>query len=227
MSFELATVVGSKARIALIGPPGGGKTFTGLEILENFGCKKIAGIDSERGSMRKYSKRFKFDVEDKITDFDPRKYIETIESAKKAGYDGLLLDSLTHVWSGPGGFLEKVDKMGGSSFSNGWKAMSPVHNKLIDSILTYPGHVVSTMRVKTEYVVEINEAGKAAPKKIGLKPVQRDDMEYEYDYVLNLGHHGDVVVMKQRGCPEIEGLTTTRKELSTIYNAIKKFLEIA
>lgn len=226
MAFETATVVGSKVRAILAGPPGGGKTFTGLEFLETLGCKKIACIDSERGSARKYSKRFKFDVDDKIVDFDPRKYIERMEQAGKLGYDGLLLDSTSPLWNGPGGFLEKVDKMGGSSFSNGWKAMTPVYNKFIEAIYGYPGHVVATARVKTEYVVEINENGKAAPKKVGLKLIGRDDFEYEFDYALNMGQNGEVIVMKQRGCPDIEGLNTTRAELPRIYSSIKKFLEI-
>jgi hypothetical protein len=226
MAFEKAVVTGSFARIGLMGPAGSGKTFGGLQILTELGCKKIACIDSERGRAKKYSGKFTFDVDDKMTDYDPRKYIEKINDAAKAGYDGLLLDSLSHVWAGTGGFLDKVDKMGGSSFSNGWKAMKPVQAQLVQAIVTYPGHVVATMRVKTEYVVEINENGKAAPKKVGTKPVQADDMEYEFDYVLMLGHNGQVNVFKQAGCPELDGLTTTREELPKIYNSIKKFLEI-
>lgn len=43
-----------KARIALVGPPGAGKTYTALRTLKHMGCAKIAVIDTERGSASKY-----------------------------------------------------------------------------------------------------------------------------------------------------------------------------
>ncbi len=225
MGFQEAVKKGSKLRAALLGPAGSGKTYTALELAKTLGCVKVAVIDSERGSAKKYADKFKFLVSEPET-FDPRKYTDEILEAAKQGCDCLILDSFSAVWSGKGGFLEKVDTMGGSSFSNGWKAMSPVYNTLIDTILKYPGHVIATMRSKTEYVVEVNDKGKAAPKKVGTKPVQREDAEYEFDLVLQMGHNGEIFVMKQRGCPKLEGLTTNRSELPMVYQEIKTWLEI-
>ena len=42
------------------------------------------------------------------------------------------------------------------------------------------------MRAKTEYVMEVTEKGKQAPKKVGLAPVQRDGMDYEFTIVLDI-----------------------------------------
>lgn len=38
-------------------------------------------------------------------------------------------------------------------------------------------HILATMRTKNEYVMELNDKGKHQPRKVGTKPVQKDDME--------------------------------------------------
>lgn len=226
MGFEKATTVPGKAKVCLLGGPGGGKTMTGLELLTALGAKKIAVIDSEQGRSRRYAGKYTFDVDDKITDFDPRAYIDRINQAAKLGYDGLLLDSTTHVWQGKNGFLDKVQQMGGNSFSNGWNAMTPLYRTFIETIQNYPGHVVATARVKVDYVVETNDKGKSVPKKLGLTPQQREGFEYEFDFTLNLGVGGEVLVMKQFNCPELDGFQGTRDSLPKIYSEMKRVLEI-
>jgi hypothetical protein len=42
------------------------------------------------------------------------------------------------------------------------------------------------MRVKTEYVIEEDARGKKVPRKVGLQPVQRDGLEYEFDLVADM-----------------------------------------
>jgi hypothetical protein len=67
--------------------------------------------------------------------------------------------------------------------------MSPQTRALIDAILSYPGHVVATMRTKTEYVIEEKERGGRTvkePRKIGLAPKFKDGLEYEFDVVANM-----------------------------------------
>ena len=59
--FAPATKEQSKARVALDGPSGSGKTYTALTIAAALGSR-IAVIDTERGSARKYANEFAFDV---------------------------------------------------------------------------------------------------------------------------------------------------------------------
>jgi hypothetical protein len=198
MGFHKATKKSATGKVAIMGPAGAGKTFTGLQILTLLGVKKLAGIDTERGSMSKYSGDFAFDVNDGMEDFSIRKYLGAIGEAKAAGYDGLLIDSLTHAWSGKGGALEQVNRMGGNKFTNGWGTVTPLQNQLVDSILTFPGHVVATMRSKIEYVMETGADGKAIPKRAGTKPIQRDDVEYEFDLVLDIQQGGNISILKTR-----------------------------
>jgi hypothetical protein len=104
---------------------------------------------------------------------------------------------------GVGGMLEQVDKKtaaarSGSSYSSGWKEMAPVERRMLDAIVSYPGHVIATLRVKTEYVLQEDERGKKKPVKVGLKPQQRDGLEYEFDVVGDLDHEHTLTVSKTR-----------------------------
>ena len=60
------------------------------------------------------------------------------------------------------------------------------------------------MRSKTEYVIEIDEKGKSAPRKVGMSPVQRDGMEYEFDIVAEMNVENEMVVQKSR-CEALSG----------------------
>ena len=119
--------------------------------------------------------------------FDPRDLVRALAAAGAAGYAVVVVDSLSHFWMGQGGMLEQVDhaakrSYGGNSFG-GWKEARPMERQMIDALLAYPGHVLVTMRTKTEWVVQENERGRKEPKKIGTKPEQREGIEYEFTIV--------------------------------------------
>jgi hypothetical protein len=200
MSFKKASKTQSRLRLALVGPSGAGKTFTALRLAKGLG-QKIALIDTERGSASKYSGDVvDFDVLE-LESFAPRMYVEAIKAAEEAGYDVLIIDSLSHAWTGKGGALEMVDKAAKRSQSNNsfaaWRDVTPEHNALVDAILGARMHIIATMRAKTEYVIEeVN--GKRTPKKIGLAPVQRDGLEYEFDVVADVNLEHDFMVSKTR-----------------------------
>lgn len=195
-SFKKATRNQAKARIALMGTAGSGKTYTALRlahVLAQGG--KIAVFDTERGSASKYADDenpdggvFSFDVIDDMKDFAPQQYMQAIAEAEKAGYSVLIFDSLSHAWAGPGGVLEFVDartQAGKSQFSNGWKDGTPLQNQMVERILTAKMHIIATLRTKTEYVVEVVN-GKSQPRKVGMQPVQRQGLEYEFDVILDM-----------------------------------------
>jgi hypothetical protein len=54
------------------------------------------------------------------------------------------------------------------------------------------------MRTKTEYVVEKNDRGKDVPRKVGLAPVQREGMEYEFTVFFDLSSEHIASVSKDR-----------------------------
>lgn len=204
MAFKKATKSQAKLRLAISGPSGSGKTYTALTLGKHLG-ERMAVIDTERGSASKYAGDVAdFDV-DELTDFSVQQYTRAMNDAAREGYDVLVIDSLTHAWSGKGGILEEVDKRGGKF--EAWKQASPLHARFIDAILSYPGHVIVTMRSKMDYLVSQTERnGKRETKieKVGLAPVQRDDVSYEFDVWLEMNDAHNATVSKTR-CRAIDG----------------------
>ncbi len=190
MAFKKAVKSGQKARIAFTGPSGSGKTYSALTVathlLAGTGLR-IAMIDTEHGSASKYADKFDFDVDAMDPPYDPRTFVQKMNEAQASGeYGVLIVDSLTHAWGGTGGLLDLVEKFGKNSQGNkfaGWKEGTPIQNQMIDALLSWPGHVIVTMRSKQDYVLD-NSSGKNKVVKMGMKPIQRDDVDFEFDIVM-------------------------------------------
>ena len=190
--FQKAQRNQTKLRLCLAGPAGSGKTYSALQIAKGLGGR-IAMIDSERGSGALYANICDYDVLQLNPPFDPKFYIEGIKAAEDAGYDVLIIDSLSHAWSGEGGILtihDRVAKAVRNSF-DAWREVTPQHNLLVDAILSSTCHVIVTMRTKTGYEV-ITENGKTKVSKVGLAPIQREGLEYEFTCVLDLSAEGHI-----------------------------------
>lgn len=198
-AFKPATREASYARIALSGPSGSGKTYTALALATAL-SDKVAVIDTERGSASKYVglNGWQFDTvqPDK---YSPLSLVDLLGLAAGGEYGCVVVDSWSHYWMGVDGMLEQADRRakGGNSFS-GWKEVRPDERRMIDALVSFPGHLIVTMRSKTEFVIEEDERGKKVPRKVGLKPEQRDGAEYEFDLVGDLDHDNTLTVVKSR-----------------------------
>jgi hypothetical protein len=223
--FQRATKTQAKLRMALDGPAGSGKTFTGLiaaTALRNGG--KIAVIDTEHGSASKYADMFDFDVL-QLTNFHPQHYIDGIRAAEEAGYSVILVDSLSHAWEGEGGVLELHDQAtarepGRNSYTS-WRLVTPLHHNLVEAMLACKCHLLVTMRSKMEYIL-IEENGKQKPQKVGMAPIQRQGMEYEFDVVADLDYQHNMVISKTR-CFSIADQVVS-KPTAAWFGAIKAWL---
>lgn len=208
LTFSPATKTQAKLRMALIGPAGSGKTMTALKIakaLAEHAGKPIAFIDTEHGSASKYADLVPFDVLE-LASFHPERYIEAIAAAQGAGYGVLIIDSLSHAWMGKDGALQLVDqatkRQKTANSYTAWGDVTPLHNALIEAMLSARMHIIVTMRSKMEYVQEKDANGKTRVRKIGLQPVQRDGMEFEFDVVADIDTDNLLVVGKTR-CPDL------------------------
>lgn len=174
--------------------------MTALRIASGLGGK-IAVVDTERGSASLYmgERGMEFDVIE-LDSYEVENFIEAINAAAAGGYSTLIIDSLSHAWAGKGGILEFVDKagkrQGGGNFG-AWRDATPRHNALVDAILGAPLHVICTLRSKVEYVVE-NVNGRNQVRKVGMQPVQRDGLEYEFTVVGDVTQEHDLIVTKTR-----------------------------
>ena len=203
--FVKAQKFGGKVRMSIAGPSGSGKTYTALSIAQALGGR-VAVIDSERGTASKYADRFNFDVLALNPPYSVERYIAAINAAK--GYDVLVIDSLSHAWAGPGGVLEYVDNRSaayhGSTFG-AWADGTKLQNKLVDNLLSVPGHLIVTMRSKVTYTPDKDEKGKPIIRKLGMQPIQRDGLEYEFDVKSSLLLPDHILVIEETRCPGLDG----------------------
>ena len=198
--FEEVTRKKSKARIALVGPSGAGKTLSALYmaygITGDWG--KIALIDTEHERARFYAERSDLGTGVFLyaalnPPYSPDRYISFVDQAAEAvGEDGvIIIDSFSHAWDNEGGVLDiksEIEKRSSNQNSfSAWNEAGKIQNNLMNTILSVPCHTIITMRAKMAYTMEENERGKMQPVKIGLAPVQRENAEYEFDVVLQIG----------------------------------------
>jgi nucleoside-triphosphatase THEP1 len=179
ITFTKAEKAKAKARVLLAGASGSGKTTAARDIATALG-KKVALIDTECGSASLYADRYSFDVLELAPPYEPERFIEAIQAAESAGYDVVVIDSITHEWSGPGGCLEIKTKLG-DRFQD-WAKVSPRHEKFVQSMLRSKAHIVATVRSKQGYAMD--EKGKV--QKQGMEPQQRDGLDFEFTLVLNI-----------------------------------------
>lgn len=200
--FQKASKKKAKLRLAIDGPAGAGKTYTALRMANGLleSGKRIRLIDSERGSASKYADKFDFDVAELAPPYSVERYAACVQAATQDADTGVLIvDSMSHLWAGEGGVLDTVDAMGGDNkFGKGWRKVSPMHNRFIDQILAAPCHVIVTMRSKMEYSSEKDGNGKTVIRKVGLKPVARDGVEFEFDVVMDVDQDHNATVSKTR-----------------------------
>ena len=202
--FEIhrATKCRAKLRLGMSGPAGSGKTYSALLIAHGLGGR-IAMIDTEHGSGDLYADLLPegYDVLQLTPPYTPARYIEAIQALEAAGANTIIVDSLSHAWSGEGGSLDRHGKIADRSGNSwqAWRQVTPEHNALVEALLQSPCYVIATMRAKTEYVQDKDErTGRQIVRKIGLAPVMRDGIEYEFTIFMELDSQHMAHVGKDR-----------------------------
>ncbi|MFD8970495.1 AAA family ATPase [Streptomyces sp. NPDC059568] len=210
-AFAPATREQARARIGIQGPAGSGKTKTLLRIAEGLAQGGPIGlVDTERGSALTYAT-----VPNRpelgghsflhlpMDTHDPRHLTGVVAEAERIGLAVLGIDSWSHFWNGRGGLLEIVEKAGSASGSGGtfggWRTGNPIEQAMLDALLNFRGHLIVTMRTKTDYVIQ----GKTVTK-VGTKTVQRDGTEYELGVLMDMVE-GTATITKTRYEP-LDGL---------------------
>jgi hypothetical protein len=184
-----------------MGPTGSGKTMSALYLGFGIGGK-VGVIDTENGSADLYADEGEYDVITLEKPYTVASYRAAIQAFEDEKYDVIIIDSLSHAWAGSGGLLDKQGQIAKRNPSQNsytaWREVTPDHNALVEAMLTSPAHIIATMRVKTEYVLEVNDKGKQVPRKVGLQPVQRDGLEYEFTVVMDIDADHKATASKDR-----------------------------
>jgi hypothetical protein len=193
------------AAIGFAGPSGAGKTLGALitaygmmlekypDLTDEERWDKIALIDTEHERSLVYEgvevqgvKIGQFLFVSLDAPYTLSRYEQAVKAVKQAGAEVVVIDSISHAWEAEGGLLDLQQEKGGNF--QAWRDVNPVYAKFIDLItgVTHRIHTLSTMRLKQEYHVGQTETGKLEVKKLGLKTVQRDSLEYELQLVFNI-----------------------------------------
>tara|TARA_B100001146_G_scaffold225178_2_gene247302 strand:+ start:22720 stop:23613 length:894 start_codon:yes stop_codon:yes gene_type:complete len=168
-----------KLRLGLSGASGFGKSYSALLLA--FGItndwSKIAVIDTENSSANLYAHLGSFNVLSLCEPYSPERYTEAIRTCENSNMEVIIIDSITHEWSGEGGCLNIHEKLGGR-FQD-WAKVSPRHQGFIDAILKSPCHIITTVRRKVDYTMDTDINGRAKVTKLGFKEITREGFEYE------------------------------------------------
>lgn len=204
--------------VALVGPSGSGKTYDALLLARGFleelgltadrrgpgvewwnydaaqggepaGPARVLVADTEAGSAVDYDHLYPFDVCEIEPPYTIERYRAAYDQAVAGGYTVLVIDSGTHLWAGDGGILSEKDAMvrGGSrSGFDDWAKLTPKWEAFKSGVITQRKlHLIVTFRTKTDYDKD-PATGKRV--KVGLKPIARDEIEYEFTTVLEIDH---------------------------------------
>jgi hypothetical protein len=202
MEFKKAERKKAWLKLAYTGPSGSGKTYSALLVAKGMGGR-IAVVDTENESAQLYAGLPEMPEFDHLS-IDPpytiEKYTAAIKLALDQGYENLIIDSLSHAWAGEGGLLdqkEALDARGGKGEKNkfaNWGAITKQQEHFKAWLLKADIHLQVTMRSKQDYV--LTEGNK--PVKVGLAPVQREGMEYEFTTVFDLAMNHSAQASKDR-----------------------------
>ena len=196
--FQKANKQSTHIKLAITGPSGSGKTYSALRLakgLANGG--KIAFIDTENESASLYADSFDFDVVNVEAPYSIDKLVNPAKEALNNDYDVMIVDSASHFWDGVLEYKSSLDKRGGNSFAN-WNTANEHYKLMLRAILFSKIHVIVCMRSKMEYILQENEKGKHVPQKVGMAPIMRDGVEYEFTTVFDLDIHHQAQVSKDR-----------------------------
>lgn len=208
-------------RMAIQGASGSGKTRSALEIAKYLAGPggQIALIDTEQ-SAALYSNEVDFDIDDDFGPLGKESYHQDVFKKKiiaavGGGYNVVVLDSATHLWKGPGGFLAQIEAISKAAQARGgkydsfaaWKTVDPLYMSFMQFIRKVPIHVIFCIRAKTEYEKQPGANGKGSLVKVGLSPEYRENFEYEFDIQCAINMEHEMVPLKHRLDNVLDGKT--------------------
>src|SRR3989304_2100738 len=168
MSFEFRPAVREAVAllIGLIGPSGGGKTYSAMRLAKGIcGDKPFAVIDTEAGRAKHYADLFRFDHGDLKPPFLPSTYADAIKVADEAGYKAVIVDSGSHEWAGEGGILdwqeEELQRMAGDNWKKreackmaSWIKPKMGHKQMIQRLLQVRANLILCFRAEEKIKME-------------------------------------------------------------------------
>lgn len=239
-SFKEAKPVNTFVKMALAGPQNSGKTVSALRIAAGLGGE-TALIDSENKRALKYAGQFKFKHLALDPPFCSENYEAAIAAAVKAGFNNVIVDSMSHEHEGPGGMLEQVeqylarktadiederarDKKREALKMSAFIGPKAARNRLIQfGIQRINANVILCFRAKNKMEMKKEKwhnevSGKSGEKTVvesaGLQPIGGEEFWYEMD----------VVAMMQEGARGKPSWDEKASRINDMGGALTKYL---
>ena len=211
-TFEAKPAVRSRVPLllGLMGPSGGGKTFSALRLAT--GISKVAGgeiyvVDTESKRALHYAEDFKFKHVPFGSPFSPDDYLQVLQFCAKDGATTIVIDSMSHEHEGPGGVLEwqanEVERLTGGDPKKAdnmkflaWSAPKQARRRLLNSILQMDVNIIFCFRAKEKVKLEKGEK----PGSMGWMPIAGE--EFLFEMTVNF-----LLPPAAEGVPQWRGLT--------------------
>jgi len=177
--------------IGAVGASGSGKTFSAMRLAQGIvGDGRFAVIDTEARRALHYADMFRFDHCEMTPPFRPDSYTRAIEAADKAGYKAIVVDSMSHEWSGEGGVLdwqeEELTRMAGDSWQKreackmaSWIKPKMAHKAMVQKFLQVRAHLILCFRAEEKIKMEKDANNKTVIVPVGWQPICSKEMPYE------------------------------------------------
>ena len=234
MNLTKAKRTNTKIKLSLQSLSGAGKSYSSLLLASGLAdnWSDIAVIDTENGASNLYADLGDFNILhlDKHT---PEDYIKAIEFVEKEGMQVCIIDTISNEWRS---VMSIHGSMQTKNTFTRWNQLTPRHDAFVKAIIDSPMHIIANVRKKQSYILEL-ENGKQVPKKIGLQPIQRSELSYEFTTVFDLDSEHKASISKDRtGLFKKEKFIITKKTGELIrnwcnkgktINQVKKLIEVA
>lgn len=212
MTFTIRPAVREKIGLlfGIAGASGSGKTFTALTLAKGIanGTGKIAVIDTEAGRALHYAPKpskppgeqpgtFEFLHLDFQPPFTPERYIEAIRACEAEGATVIVIDSMSHEWSGEGGCSDiqaaEAERMA-TNRSTGqveawkvetmtapaWKKPKLRHTRMMSRLIQTRTHLIFCLRAQEKIKIVPKQGGKGTEiVPVGFQPICEKSFMFE------------------------------------------------
>ena len=191
------------ALIGLWGKSGSGKTYSAILLARGLvGAKgKIAVIDTENGRSKFYSHLaggwLHLDLQPPFT---TERYSAAFKFCEEQGADVIVVDSMSHVWEGEGGVLDKAEEVGGFGL-NKFKAPKIAHKRMVNSLMRSSIPVIFCIRAK-DAIQQIGKGKDMEIKSLGWQPIAEKNFVFEMTLDLHMTKDGGYDLTTSKTVPE-------------------------